>query len=160
MIVCKLLGVLLILAVGVFASYSSVRYEKRRLTVIDGWIDLIFYIRSQIDCFLMPIGQILENGEQPLLQACASISPDGATDLSAILRASSLYLDGEGKRLLEAFVREIGSSYREEQIRRCDYYISSLQVLRAKIADALPMRIRLCAALCMCIALGIAILLW
>ncbi|MBQ9784733.1 MAG: hypothetical protein IJW29_04450 [Clostridia bacterium] len=154
----KLLGAALILAVGGFSAFSSARYEKKRLSVLDGWIDLIVYIRSQIDCFLMPLDAILQNGDRTLLDAC--MSPDDAVDLGAILRASSLYLDGEVKRLLENFVRETGSTFREEQLKRCDYYVSALRTQRERLAAALPARRRLSTALCLCISIGTAILLW
>ena len=154
----KFLGALLIFAVGVFAAFVSVQYEKKRLSVVDGWIDLILYIRSQIDCYLMPLDDILSGGDRALFEAC--MSPSNAADLSAILEASGIYLDGDGKRLIEGFVREIGAGYREEQIKRCDFFISSLRTQRERIAAQLPLRTRLCATLCICIALATAILLW
>lgn len=154
----KLLGALLILSVGVFAAFVSVQYEKKRLSVVDGWIDLILYIRGQIDCYLMPIDSILSEGDRALFEAC--MSPSNAADLPAILHASEIYLDGDAKRTLDSFVREIGAGYREEQLKRCDFFIASLRVQREKIAAALPLRIRLCATLCICIALATAILLW
>ena len=154
----KLLGALLVLSVGVFQAFVSVQYEKKRLTVVDGWIDLILYIRGQIDCYLMPLDDILSNGDRALFEAC--MSPSNAADLPAILEASGIYLDGEAKHTLESFVREIGTGYRDEQIKRCDFFISSLRVQREKIAAALPIRTRLCATLCICLSLATAILLW
>ena len=154
----KLLGALLILSVGIFSAYLSVQYEKKRLTVVDGWIDLILYIRGQIDCYLLPIGDILLGGDRALFEAC--MSPSNAADLPAILGASEIYLDGDAKRTLESFVREIGTGYREEQLKRCDFFIASLRTQRERIAAALPMRVRLCATLCICLSLATAILLW
>lgn len=154
----KLLGALLILSVGVFSAFVSVQYEKKRLTVVDGWIDLILYIRGQIDCYLLPIGDILSGGDRALFEAC--MSPSNAADLPAMLEASGIYLDGDAKHTLESFVREIGSGYREEQLKRCDFFISSLRTQRERIAAALPMRVRLCATLCICLSLATAILLW
>ena len=154
----KLLGALLILSVGIFSAYLSVQYEKKRLTVVDGWIDLILYIRGQIDCYLLPIGDILLGGDRALFEAC--MSPSNAADLPAILGASEIYLDGDAKHTLESFVREIGTGYREEQLKRCDFFIASLRTQRERIAAALPMRVRLCATLCICLSLATAILLW
>ena len=154
----KLLGALLVLSVGVFSAFVSVQYEKKRLTVVDCWIDLILYIRGQIDCYLLPIGDILSGGDRALFEAC--MSPSNAANLPAILEASGIYLDGEARHTLESFVREIGAGYREEQLKRCDFFIASLRNQRERIAAALPMRIRLCATLCICISLATAILLW
>lgn len=154
----KFLGALLIFSVGIFAAFVSVQYEKKRLSVVDGWIDLILYIRGQIDCYLMPLNDILSGGDRALFEAC--MSPSNAADLPAILSASQIYLDGDSKRTLEGFVREIGTGYREEQLKRCDFFISSLRSQRERIAAALPLRVRLCSTLCICLSLATAILLW
>ena len=154
----KFLGALLIFSVGMFAAFVSVQYEKKRLSVVDGWIDLILYIRGQIDCYLMPLNDILSGGDRALFEAC--MSPSNAADLPAILSASQIYLDGDSKRTLEGFVREIGTGYREEQLKRCDFFISSLRSQRERIAAALPLRVRLCSTLCICLSLATAILLW
>ncbi len=154
----KLLGLTLILTVGSVSAYGAVRYEKRRLSVLDGWLDLIRYIRSQIDCYLKPIDEILREGDRKLLGAC--LAPHPTDDLSQILRHSSVYLDGESCRLAEGFVRELGGSYREDQLRRCDYYLEGLRARRERIATELPARIRLSAGLCLCISLGTVILIW
>ena len=106
----------------------------------------------------MPLDDILSGGDRALFEAC--MSPRNAADLPAILEASQIYLDGDAKRTLESFVREIGAGYREEQLKRCDYFIASLRAQRERIAAELPLRMRLCATLCVCIALATAILLW
>ena len=157
MMVLKLIGSGMLLAVGAFSAYHTARYEKKRLSVLEGWLDLILYIRSQIDCFLTPLPEILAAAE-------VAIPKDGSgghcAELSAVLEASSVYLDAENRRLLEAFVREIGLGYREEQLRLCDYYIGVLRVRREKAASELSPRIRACRALCLCIAAGSVVLLW
>ena len=158
MIILKLLGALIILSVGTLCGAVSVGYEKKRVRILDGWIDLIQYIRAKIDCYLMPIGDILSASDRPLGTLCGI---DGEhADLSAILRASRAFLDGESLRLLRGFIDEIGTTYREEQLRRCDYYVSALRMQREKIAAEFPSRSRLSVTLCLCISLGTAVLLW
>ncbi|MBQ7336432.1 MAG: stage III sporulation protein AB [Clostridia bacterium] len=158
MVGLKIFGVLLIVGVGGVSSYIAVQYEKRRLAILDAWIDLIFYIRGQIDCYLTPLNEILANGDPALIQACMPRA--NTIELPVIFEASSTYLDGDVKRLLENFMREIGSSYREEQVRRCDFYLDSLRTQREKVAAELPSRIRLYVALCICTSMGASILLW
>ena len=154
----KFFGVLLILSVGIFAAFVSVQYEKKRLTVVDGWIDLILYIRGQIDCYLMPIDRILTLADRDLLRACSVGKP--VTTLTQALRGAIPYLDPESRRLLSALARELGSSYREEQLKRCDYYLQALQRQRERLEQALPNRIKLGTTVCLCVAIGAAILLW
>ncbi|MBQ2249468.1 MAG: hypothetical protein II326_04770, partial [Clostridia bacterium] len=80
--------------------------------------------------------------------------------LSELLHQGRLYLSPEAYRLLSGFVREIGSSYREEQLRRCDYYLEAVHPLREKIAEEQPVRIRLSVTLGICLSIATAILLW
>ena len=154
----KLIGCLLVLASGGGFALTAVRYEKKKLDVLDAWLDLLFYIRSQIDCFLTPLAEILRNADKGLLQGC--LGSGNESDVSALLKASSAYLGEDARRLLEAFAREIGSNYREEQVKRCDYYISALREVREKQRAELPARLRVCTAISLCAAFGIAILLW
>ncbi len=154
----KLIGFLLILAAGGGAAALSVRTERRRLEVLDGWIDLIAYVRSRIDCFLMPQDAILASCGRELILRCGGTLP--CHSFSALARAAERYLTPEGARLIGAFTHGIGSGYREEQVRACDYYIDALREIRKKQAEALPARLRVRGALCLTAALGAAILLW
>lgn len=154
----KFIGCLLILAAGSGAAVLSIRTERRRLEVLDAWIDLIAYVRSRIDCFLMPQDAILASCDRGLILRCGGTFP--CTDFSALARAAVKYLTPESRRQIGAFADGIGSGYREEQVRACDYYIDALREIRKKQAEALPARIRVRVALCLTAALGAAILLW
>ena len=154
----KILGICMILGAGGMAACSAVGTERRKLSVLDGWIDLILHIRGQIDCYLTPLEDILIHADPKLLSACMGTSKDRTP--AELLRRSAPFLDPESNRLLEGFTREIGSSYREEQIKRCDHYLLVLQKNREQLASQLPARIKVSATLCICGALGTAILLW
>lgn len=154
----KFIGFLLILAAGGGAAALSVRTERRRLEVLDGWIDLIAYVRSRIDCFLMPQDAILASCGRELILRCGGTLP--CHSFSALARAAERHLTPEGARLIGAFTHGIGSGYREEQVCACDYYIDALREIRKKQAEALPARLRVRVALCLTAALGAAILLW
>lgn len=157
--ILKILGVILILGTGVFSAGVVIRYEKRKIAVLAGWSDLIWYIRSQIDCYLMPLPEILAGADRALFDACGC-SGDRRPDLTAVYHASQFYLDAESRRLLCSFVREVGSGYREELLRRCDYYIASLGRIRSRRLEELPARSRVAAAVCIGVAALAAILLW
>ncbi len=158
MILIKLIGGGLILSAGAAAAYTTVRFEKQKLSVIDAWIDLIFHIRGQIDCYLKPLDEILACADREILKNCMCRTPH--PDLKMLFDASAPYLGEEAKRLITSFIKEIGGSYREEQLRRCDFYINSLRIIRQKIADDLPSRTKLRITLSLCTAIGAAILLW
>lgn len=149
---------ILILGTGGFATAVLVRFERRKISVLAGWSDLIWYIRSQIDCYLMPMPEILAGADRALFESCCCSEP--RPNLIAVYHASQFYLDRESRRLLCVFVREIGNGYREELLRRCDYYVATLGKIREKRLEELPARTRIAAAVCLGIAATAAILLW
>ena len=158
MITWKLLGVLLLLGTGVLSSKTLSYYERKRVAILDGWLDLIYHIRTQIDCYLTPVEQIFAEASPALLRAC--MGDRNVKNPTQLLKCSRLYLNEESANLLEAFGREIGCCYREEQVKRCDYYLSALRNQRDQQSAKLPARLRAHGALCLCGAFGLAILLW
>ena len=154
----KVLGGLLLLWTGGFAAFRASAHEKKKLSVTEGWLDLLFYIRTRIDCHLTPIEQIFEEASPVLLRAC--MGQKGDKTPTQLLAHSRAYLEEEAIHLLDSFSREIGCCYREEQVKRCDYYICALRNIREKQIAELPSRLKTRGAMCVCGAFGLAILLW
>ena len=165
----KLMGSLVLLLAGGYVSLSITRFEKRRLRVLDGYISLIYYIKGQIDCYAMPLSDILASADPAVLAACLGL--DGQTNLRppvltadrpiiAMVEESRLYLEPEVERLLTTLTGELGSTYRTEQVARCDHYLSALTQERRKLGDSLPARLRAVCTLCLCSAVVAALLLW
>ena len=68
----KLFGSLLLVGAGLYIALLLARYEHRRVGVLDGYLSLLRFIRGQIDCFSMPIGQILATVDPSVLAACGA----------------------------------------------------------------------------------------
>ena len=154
----KLLGTLLTVGCGAVCGLLSAQNERTRLSVLDAWIEVIDRIRSEIDLYLRPIDEIVVR-LSPVLVRRASAGMQRST-LQGMLLAASPYLSQECRRLLGALLGELGTSYRQEQIKLCDSFLASLRREREKIRGEQPARLRLCTVLPLCIAAGIAILLW
>ena len=165
----KLVGSLVLLLAGGYISLAMAHFERRRLRVLDGYISLIYYIKGQIDCYAMPLSDILARADPAVIAACLGLeptdplpapSPDGEPPLPAMVRESRLYLEPESERLLTTLTGELGATYRAEQVARCDYYVAALTEERRKLNDTLPARLRATCTLCICCAIGAAVLLW
>lgn len=154
----RLIGCGLILAAGCGAALLCVRTQRRRLEVLDAWIELIAHARLQIDHFLTPKDEILATADAELLRRLGGVPADSS--FPSLLRQTEGQLSDGARRLVVSFVEGIGNGYREEQVRACDYYIDALRVLYGREAEALPARMRVQVALCLTTALGAAILLW
>ncbi len=171
--ILKLVGGFLLFFAGGYLSVAVTRFERRRLSVLDGYLSLIYHIRGQIDCYAMPIRDILATVDPALLAACLGVDDPAVPcrllprwlsspepPLPALVEESRLYLEPESERLLAAFARELGATHRADQVSRCDHYIAALTEERRRLLDALPTRMRVGSTLCLCAAAGAAVLLW
>ena len=167
----KWLGTLFLLLAGGYLSVFFNRMEKKRLLVLDGYISLLRFIKGQIDCYAMPMEDILAVADPTLIAACLGVGGQGIAmddegymsvlpSLPDMVRESRLYLEPESERLLSRFVAELGQTYRAEQVMRCEHYIQALGEERRKLSETAPLRVRMNSMLCLCCALGVAVLLW
>ena len=158
MIWIKLAGCAAMAIAGIVGAVSLRVFHRRRLETLDGFIALLFYIKGQVDCFARPIGDIMYSLPPEILRQCNC--PRGALTLEDLIEESRIYLDVESQRLLGAFANEFGSIFREEQTKRCDYYVGALGEIRGRMNERSEGESRAGGALCLCVTLGIAILLW
>lgn len=154
----KLIGGFFICAAGGILTLSLCRFHRKRLETLDGLISLIYYIKGQVDCYARPISGILSTMSPEILRDCNC--PEGAMSLEEIVDESRIFLDRDTFRLLTTFAAEFGSTFREEQTRRCEHYIAVLRDRRAIVADRLSAEMRSHSAVCICVALCLMILLW
>ena len=129
-------GALLFLGVLLGLAFSG--FEKRRLLQAEGFLSLLRYIRLQIDCFSLPLGKILATVEEKTLADCGAVGRP--RDFEELLSGTSLYLSEEICRLLFELSARLGGSYREEQLRCCDYYIARLSPYCDSLRADLPRR--------------------
>ena len=158
MLAFKLAGALLVLASGIGFAIGAARYERTRLQVHDALISLIFFIKGRIDCYAMPAEQILLEMDKGILADCRC--PGQVDSIDALLPYVKPYLDPETYRVLQAFGQGLGGGFRDEQIKRCDYYMELLRQKRMQLEDGLHIRARTNGLIWILCAVGAVILLW
>ena len=153
----KTIGLLFILGSGILTSTLLVRFEQKRCRQAEGFLALLRHIRLQIDCFSLPVSRILETLPTQIRTTCHI--PQNVCDFSTLLDRTPLLLPDELSELLHAFGRDLGSSYREDQLRLCDYYITRITPYCERIRADLVRRERLALALPLAAAAALALLL-
>lgn len=156
----KALGAFFLLASATWTAYSSCLREQKKLILLDAWIELLFYTKGQIDRYLTPREALLKNADHTLLRRCADGAKNPPGEWNALFQCAEKSLDGESRKLLRAFLGELGECYREEQLRRCDHYLNALERVRQALSLEIPRRMKLDISLCVCGALAITVLLW
>lgn len=158
MLAFKIAGALLVLASGTGLAVGAVRYERVRLQVHDALISLIFFIKGRIDCYAMPVEQIMLTMDKSILADCRC--PGQVESIEALLPHVQSYLDPETYRVLQSFGEGLGSGFRDEQLKRCDYYMELLRQKRMQLEESLGARVRTNGVIWILCALGAVILLW
>lgn len=123
-----------ILTVAVFALLGGAwlcAYEKARCRQARAFLALLQHIRRQIECFSLPVSQILQQLDTALLLDCGV--RERPSDLTSLLQGCTLLLPAKGCALLQEFAAMLGKGYRAEQLRCCSYYEAEL----APICEAL-----------------------
>ena len=126
--------------------------------MIEKYILLLRYIKSQIDCFALPICDILARADKELISACGWTADTPPRSLSDMLEGTTV-ADGDSRGILLEFCGDCGKSYLDGQIRRCDHYISLLEDRRDILSKDLPRKKKLNSTLCISGALAVIILL-
>lgn len=153
----KWMGLLLLLLCGMGTGWTLLRYERRRYLQAEGYLTLLRTVRLDIECFSMPVDRILGQCDPKLLADCGVARP--AADMDTLLHEARLCLPAEFCRLLWDFSARLGGSYREEQLRCCDYYLARLTPFCDKMRAELPKREKTAFFLPVAVAAVLALML-
>ena len=153
----KLFGCALIMLSGVVSAAFLNRAESERLKRLDALIELLRFIRREIDYFCVPINEIFKRADIDLLKSCGVHGT--VTDFESFISSLTPEPDVEIKNALTSFSRELGVSYREDQLKNCDLHINSLVSIRDKAFAENKKNKKLHTTLCISAAAAVVILL-
>lgn len=154
---CKWLGLLLLLLCGVLTGIGAVSFERRRYRQAEGFLALLRHVRAQIDCFSTPLRGIFADCDVGIWADCGA--KQAPQELPSLLRSVPLYLPQEVCRLLFDLGERLGTGYREEQLRCCDYFLERLVPICDKMRAELPKRERMALFLPVAAAAVLALML-
>ena len=158
MIVLRLAGAILLAFSGAFAARSINASVSMALSQTEGIIAFIRFARVKIDCFSLPIGEIIALCGKKELSKCGyekKTPPKNLSEIVGALRVS----DREAYKIFCAFASEFGRGYRQDQLKACDYYLALLEEHRKSLLISLPSKKKRNGVLCVCASLALAILL-
>ncbi len=154
----KIVGALLLACSGIAVGAECNRTASAALRQNEAMMALLRIVRGQIECFSMPIGEILGSCEPELMEGCGYTETDTPRDLGQMLSHAAVF-DAHTVSIVSQFASEFGRGYREDEVRACDYALSLLEERRAVLAAELPIRKKRNMTLCVCASLALALLL-
>ena len=153
----KLFGCALIMISGGVCATLFNRAESERLKRLDAFIELLRFIKREIDYFCVPVNEIFRRADPCILTDCGAVGT--VSDFDSFIASLSPEPDSEIKNILTSFSRELGVSYREEQLKNCDLHINTLEALRERAYSESKKNKKLHTTLCLSAAAAVVILL-
>ena len=154
----RIAGAAVVVVSGVYAAALFNSGTRQTLRQTEAFISLLRFIRSQIECFALPLPRALARCPAELLRGCGYDSDEAPSSAEQLMRGCNIS-DDNVRRGLERFFSEVGRGYRKEQLSLCDYCISLLEERRAYMSSQLPMKMKVNSALSVAGAVAVVILL-
>ncbi len=154
----RMAGALIIAFSGFSFAYIMNSSASEKASQTEALLELMRFIRVQIECFALPASEIILRCDKKLLEKCGAYSEILPSGFDALFESFSIE-DSEAESIMRGFAAGFGKSYREEQLKECDYYIGRLEECSRRICEDLPKRKKVNSALCISSALAIIILL-
>lgn len=158
----KICGVLVLGAMTYYLCHSLTRFESRRIRQTEGFLLLLRHIKAMISCYRAPVREIYDGFSCRALEECGFIDAlrlEGSFERAIQICRERIYLEEEEINLLTAFGRELGKSYRDEEVESCDYYIGEFERAFAGRREEHPKRVKLYRSLVITGALMLVIVL-
>jgi hypothetical protein len=131
--------------------------EDKKASRLESLLALMRFFRVQIDCYCTPVGEIFKRCDKSILSSCGcGIEPRSFYEFSQSLSPPP---DREISALLESFAAELGASYREEQLKSCDYHIAKLSGICERERGETVKRKKLNMTVCLCASAAVAVFL-
>ncbi len=157
MIPFKIIGCVLVLLGGAVTARQLNRALDGRLSRLECLVSLLKFFRLQIDCYCVPVGEIFRRADKELLEGCGlSGVPSSFAEFMSSLDPPP---DPEIGNILTSFERELGASYRDDQLKSCDYHISRLSEIYSAAVLETQKRKKLNRTLCFSATAAVVILL-
>ena len=154
--IAKLFGCGLLFVASLSASVLKLRKEKRRLALIEGWINFLSFAKSEIEYAATPLSRLLEKTDPAFLELLGAEEKS----LDGYLAASEKDLDRESVECLSSLVLSFGLSYREDLLTACKRTLSILSQKKQRLASELPKEKRQTLSISLLAAALAILLLW
>lgn len=122
----KLLGAVLILICGSAFSFERSKAENKKVGNARALCELVRLARGLVETFSMCGSDILRRCPTDILYECGypgGLALESFSQFAGVCKIP----DEEMKRLFNEFCDGFGKSYRAEELRRIDYYLSKLE---------------------------------
>lgn len=154
----QIIGAFLILCSALLVAQRMLSEVEISLERACALREVLEHIKNMIECYSLPIGQILERLDPSVLRGCGYFGENAPRDLFELVEKSEI-LDKETLDIFSAFAKEFGKGYRQDELLRCGAFLDRMRVREQKIGKELAKKKRVIPTVAVCSALAVIILL-
>ena len=132
-----IIGALLILGASCAVSFCLIREGAGKVTALEAVCRLIMHIKQNIETFGTPIDGILECYSSEYFEKSCFADEMRKNGIAHAASCGRIALREDAKTEFKAFAENIGKGYRDEEIRRCEYYLSLFEGYLSEEKDRL-----------------------
>ena len=154
----KVLGCAVLFFCGVLISEEIKKHAAIKLERLEALLELVRTIQLQIDCYALPIPEIIHRLDRDLLNRCKVNRPEINT-LKELYQELKLSSESPEGAIMAELCNNIGYGYRDSEVKLCERCINGLQDVRDEYKSELPKQNKLSATLCYCVT-GIIIMIF
>lgn len=125
------IGVVLLLTSALGISLYLMAEGKQRITALEAVCSLIGFIRQNIKTFGTPLDGILDSCRIEYFEKISFGPLLRQKGLAVAAKECTFPIDRNAKLEFEAFAESAGKGYRDEEIKRCEYYLSRFEAYLA-----------------------------
>ena len=117
----KLIGALSVILVSLIYGRIKIREVRRRLDEMTAFLALVAYIGENIEHFMKPIPEILEEFENDYLSSCGFLEKAKEVGLENAWRNGEFLLPNEAYAILQNYFINVGSGYLDDEKKLSGY---------------------------------------
>lgn len=152
----KIIGIIALCFSGAHLAALLIRKEEDKTASARALCGFIAFVKNMIECFSLSISEILLRMPEDIIKG---LGVTGTPESLEEIGERESIEDGESKKIFHDFYEEFGKCYRDEQIRRCAYFLDIAQARQRKLERELVQRRKLIITLCSSAVILLIILL-
>lgn len=157
-----IIGALLILFSAFLVARSLVEDVEAELRAVGALRSILEQIKNMVECYSLPIGQILKGVDGAIFEACGYKSAQGVAlppeGLMELIEGSEIN-DRESRDIFIAFAKDFGKSYRRDESLRCAAFLEKMRSREQKLYKESAKKKKVIYTVAICGALAFIVLL-
>ena len=156
----QIIGILLILCSTIFIANRMISEVEKTLRATSALRAVMEHTKNLIECYSLPIGQILRRLDPSVLEACGYKRENSKPPLTLLeLAENSCIPDAESFEIFLSFAKDFGKEFRKDEILRCSAFLEKMRSREQKLLKESAKKKKVILTTFICMALVVVILL-